>query len=320
MKLLIFGAGDFGKRCLNYFEKTKEETVIGFLDNADKEPIPCGGEAIPVYKPDVITKLEYDMILISNINFSCVRDIKKQLAGLAVPTDKVKALIETKNLWANIRSEYNEYDENKDPRVIWVREYAGYVAKHKLDGAVAECGVYMGDFAYYINKYFPDRKLYLFDTFSGFDIKDIQAERDMGDSEFINGIFNTDIVFRISDDPDDYSLIKKMLNNELVVIKKMLHKDKCIIKKGYFPESASDVNDKFCFVNLDMDLYTPMLAGLEFFYDKMCEGGVILLHDYFMPGLPGVKHAVESFERKLDRKLCKITIGDFCSIAIIKYP
>jgi len=306
LKLLIFGAGVNGKACLKHFEESRESKVIGFLDNAEKEPIPCGREMIPVYKPEKVGGLEYDMILISNNFPSYVEDIKRQLTGLGVSKNKVAALIENEPSWVNIRSQYNIYDENSDQRVIWIRNYADYVKERKIEGNVAECGVCMGDFSYYINKYFPDRKLYLFDTFSGFDSNDIQVERKLGESGFINGAFNNQIVFSNA--------------SVRIVIERMLYKDNCIIKKGYFPETASDVKGQFCFVNLDMDLYQPMLAGLEFFYDKMCDGGVILLHDYFSYELPGVRHAVEVFERKRNRKLYKITIGDFCSIAVLKYP
>jgi O-methyltransferase len=48
--------------------------------------------------------------------------------------------------------------------------------KKNIGGNVAELGVYRGDFAQYINIAFPDRKLYLFDTFEGFDEKDITLE------------------------------------------------------------------------------------------------------------------------------------------------
>ena len=47
----------------------------------------------------------------------------------------------------------------------------------KLDGSVAECGVYKGEFASVINRCFYDRKLYLFDIFEGFDLRDVETER-----------------------------------------------------------------------------------------------------------------------------------------------
>ena len=50
------------------------------------------------------------------------------------------------------------------------------IYKRKLDGAVAEVGVYRGEFAQYMNQAFPDRKLYLFDTFDGFDAEEALKE------------------------------------------------------------------------------------------------------------------------------------------------
>ena len=50
-----------------------------------------------------------------------------------------------------------------------------------------------------------------------------------------------------------------------VVMAKMTFGENVIVKKGYFPETTEGIEDTFCFVNLDMDLYLPMLAGLRFF-------------------------------------------------------
>src|SRR4029079_18426640 len=45
------------------------------------------------------------------------------------------------------------------------------IDRNNILGSVAELGVYKGKFARYINQLFPNRKLYLFDTFMGFDEK-----------------------------------------------------------------------------------------------------------------------------------------------------
>lgn len=44
---------------------------------------------------------------------------------------------------------------------------------------MAELGVYKGKFAVEINKLFPYKKLYLFDTFEGFFSQDIDIEKVM---------------------------------------------------------------------------------------------------------------------------------------------
>lgn len=61
----------------------------------------------------------------------------------------------------------------------------------------------------------------------------------------------------------------------------MPNKERCIIRKGVFLETVLEINDKFVFVSLDVDLYDPTLAGLEFFIPNMVKGGIILVHYYF---------------------------------------
>ena len=102
------------------------------------------------------------------------------------------------------------------------------------------------------------------------------------------------------------------------MLKKMLYPQKVHIKKGRFPESARNIKDRFCFVNLDMDLYLPMLEGLRYFWACLEKNGCILLHDYFRADLPGVKQAVIKFEEEIKINIPKIPIGDGCSIALIK--
>ena len=50
------------------------------------------------------------------------------------------------------------------------------IKKRKIQGSVAEVGVFQGEFAQYINVAFPDNKLYLFDTFEGFDANEALNE------------------------------------------------------------------------------------------------------------------------------------------------
>ena len=67
---------------------------------------------------------------------------------------------------------------------------------------------------------------------------------------------------------------------------------------GYFPETAKDVTDKFCFVSLDADLFDPIYSGLEFFYPRLSTGGYIFVHDYNNMNYPGANAAVLEFSKK----------------------
>ncbi len=181
-------------------------------------------------------------------------------------------------------------------RVLFVQRFAERVYKEGLEGSVAEAGVYRGEFAKYINRYFYNRKCYLFDTFEGFTDYDISKEQD--DSlTFANHLKNVSIE---------------------EILSKMPIKENLIVKIGRFPETAIGIDEKFVFVNLDMDLYEPTIQGLRFFYPKMSDGGVILVHDYFNKSYPNIEKSIYDFERELGKRLHKIPIGDDISMAVIK--
>ncbi|WP_394909625.1 TylF/MycF/NovP-related O-methyltransferase [uncultured Helicobacter sp.] len=181
-----------------------------------------------------------------------------------------------------------------EARINFLKSFARECKDKGIEGDVAEVGVFQGDFAQKINHYFPHKKLYLFDTFEGFDTRDLQNES------------------------DETKKMGRYLNDTSInlVMSKMPNPSKVIIKKGYFPETAAGLeNERFCFVNLDTDLYEPIKAGLEFFYPKMQRGGVILIHDYFNSAYPGVKRAVDEFCTK--HNIFAIP-GDDISIAVCK--
>lgn len=54
---------------------------------------------------------------------------------------------------------------------------ANEIYTNHIERSVAELGVYRGEFAKIINELFPDRKLYLFDTFEGFCYKDTALDK-----------------------------------------------------------------------------------------------------------------------------------------------
>jgi len=154
-------------------------------------------------------------------------------------------------------------------------ELASYeINRKKLEGSVAELGVYKGKFARYLNQYFPDRILYLFDTFEGFDKRDIASETknkySSGDQDF-------------SDTSVD------------AVLQLMPFPKKCKPVKGFFPESAKNIDDRFVFVSLDTDLFEPIYNGLLFFYPRLVAGGYIFIHDFNNDAYKGTREAVEKF-------------------------
>jgi hypothetical protein len=173
--------------------------------------------------------------------------------------------------------------------------FAKIVYTKNIPGDVCEVGVYRGGFAKEINRNFPDRKLYLFDTFQGYDQRDIEVEYEKN--------YN---MYKIGD---------LGMTSEELVLQIMPHREKCVIKKGYFPETFDLPLNKFCFVNIDLDLYKPCKAALELFYPRMSQGGIILIHDYFF-SYTGAREAIDEFIT--EHKIGIAPIGDAISVCIVK--
>ena len=262
--------------------------------------MPC----LSVLRPEQALDIEFDDIIISNVRPNEIIAIDRQLKDLGIANSKIQALSYKKDLYMKFLLT-GEDDECINQRVVWLKNWADYVHLKHLPGNVAECGVNKGRFARFINKYFKDRKFYMFDSFEGFRKSDIDTNLGLKDESFNTSVYNK--VGFFSD------------TNIEIVMSKMLYPEKCEVHKGYIPESAAGLKDEFCFVNLDMDLYQPMLEGLKIFYPMMVKGGVILMHNYFHEDLAtSVQKALEDYETFIGHELCKIPIGDFISIAVIK--
>jgi len=149
------------------------------------------------------------------------------------------------------------------------------IHENKIAGNVAELGVFQGHFAQYINKIFPDKKLYLFDTFEGFNENEVEIEKNLQKFVPSSGIFSHTCID--------------------IVLSKMKYKQNCIIKKGFFPETAKDLNDTFAFVSIDVDLSEPIYNGLCWFYPRLEKGGYIFVHDYNDKTWTGANVGVKKF-------------------------
>jgi len=282
-RIVIFGAGGFGERYSKEVLTRGEDTIVCFLDNSTaKQGKQING--IDVYAPERIRKIEYTKIAIV-VTPGFEDDIIKQVKALGVDEKNIDIPLLASDAGRDITT-----------RRKWLTDFSKVVYSRNIPGNVAEAGVFRGDFAKYINTVFPDKTLYLFDTFEGFPAVDVAKEELPSNSKA--GYYDA--------------------TSEELVLSKLLYPEKAIIRKGYFPQTAQGIDDVFCFVNLDLDLYQPTLEGLMFFYDKMSECGVILVHDYFGIDFPNVKTAVTDFEDAVNTPLKMIPIGDTLSIAIVK--
>lgn len=224
------------------------------------------------------------MVLIKAFNFLFAKYLDSQKAH-------VNYSLTYSNRKRDIDLQYLDYI-----RLATLELIANEIYKKNIPGNVAEVGVYKGKFAKYINQYFSRKKLYLFDTFEGFDEKDKKTEKELGLNEATQDFSNTSVD---------------------AVLKLMPFPDQCIIKKGFFPETAADIDDTFVFVSLDTDLYEPIYQGLIYFYPKMQNGGYIFVHDVNNDSYKGAAKAVEQFSS--EQNISFLPIPDSCgSVVFIK--
>ena len=278
-KLLVLGSGDYSRFLALYLlDDDSKYVIVAFVDDDDDRNSLFN---IPIVKYSDVRKLDYDCIAIA-VNIQQAHTIIK------------KAIKHIPNLFDQI-IENPIYNDTRVASLILLSEE---IERKHLEGSVAELGVYKGDFAKHISNAFPDRDFYLFDTFEGFDERDILVEMAHG-----------------------YSNAKKEWfgdTNIQTVCSKLKNLIRCKIIKGYFPESINnrnDIDDKFVFVSLDADLYKPMYEGLKYFYPKLVKGGYILIHDYHQGDFQGVKKAVDDFAKS--DGFCIVPIFDIGGSAII---
>jgi len=168
---------------------------------------------------------------------------------------------------------------------------------NQIPGSFAELGVYQGDTAKAIHYMDPDRPLYLFDTFEGFTEADLSHESKENQKK---GRFSTHM---FADTNIDY--VKHYIEGN----------DNLHFKPGIFPNTVEGLeNERFAFVNIDADLYTPTKEALNFFYPRLSKGGVILLHDY-NHNWDGVNKAVNEFLPEIPESL--IELSDWQGSAMI---
>lgn len=262
-KVIIFCANGLGELVYNSLDDENIE-VIAFADNDTDKWGKYWAGGVKIVSPNQISGMEYDYIVIAYAIYA--NAIRRQLLDLGIVDEKIVIF----------QDGYKEIEWH-DSRIALMRKCVDIIDERKLKGNIAEVGVFRGDFARLLNKYMPSRNLYLFDTFEGFPDDDLKQEEKIDKKKKL-----------FKDTSDAY------------VLSRMPFPEKCIIKKGYFPKTAEGIEDRFCFVSLDTDLYKPIKQGLEFFYPKMVKGGVIFVHDFGTQDWNGVKKAVYEFSDEYD--------------------
>lgn len=161
--------------------------------------------------------------------------------------------------------------------------------KNNPGGSWIECGVWFGftgiiycEIAKQIDPSFDGTGLYLLDSYEG-----LSEKCDKDTPATFN--FESNAITAVN-----YS------NNFICSLEKVTSQfqayENITLIKGWIPQVFPHVPEKgWSFVHIDVDLYEPTLACLEYFYDRLLPGGIMICDDYLTPWFPGAMKAWDGF-------------------------
>lgn len=156
----------------------------------------------------------------------------------------------------------------------------------KTDGDYVELGCYKGDTSLLIADAVRNsgKRLWIYDSFEGLPEKTLEDISELGQA-FQKGALNV----------TKREVKERFLRAGLPVP---------AIKKAWFNElKDTDLPEKIAFAFLDGDLYESIKVSLELIDGKMAPGGIVIIHDYKNPALPGVAKATNEWLAKNDKKI-----------------
>ncbi|MBQ6461068.1 class I SAM-dependent methyltransferase [Candidatus Saccharibacteria bacterium] len=159
----------------------------------------------------------------------------------------------------------------------------------RVPGDYVEFGCYKGDTSLILAELLVDnsveksaKKLWIYDSFEGLPEKRKEDESVLGENFKGGELYVT-----------KREVKERFLRAGLPVP---------VIKKGWFSElTEEDLPEKIAFAFLDGDFYESIRDSLRLVAPRMAEGGIVVVHDYTNPALPGVKRAVEEYRNSANK-------------------
>ncbi len=256
-KTLLFGAGQAGAMIARLLAGDCES--VCFADNSpEKWGTSLAG--LPVMKPEDALRTDPACVCLCVLDGERAAQMEAQLRALGYGGEIIRP----------------DALRRFDARAATMRLLAGQIARLGVPGDLAELGVYRGDFAALMNAALPERRLHLFDTFTGFPERDVAVERAGGFSRAGSGDFGG--------------------TSRETVAARLPHPERALFHEGYFPETFGTCADcRFALVSIDADLYAPTAAALPLFWERLSPGGALLIHDVSSTQFSGAGRAVEEF-------------------------
>lgn len=165
---------------------------------------------------------------------------------------------------------------------------------NQLSGDIVECGCWRGGFSIFLSKLFSNKKIWVLDSFEGFqDIDDAQYSYSKSERHIPS--FTHNMVGQIA------VPYETVLNNFYNYgLKSDIDSKRVNLVKGFVRDTAPQISvEKISVLRIDVDSYSAVLEILNSLYDKVVSGGFIVFDD---SGLRETFDAMQTFftERGLD--------------------
>ncbi len=188
-----------------------------------------------------------------------------------------------------------------DNQFRWRAHIALWVATNasKLEGDFVECGVNFGVLSSGMMSVLDwnslNKKFYLLDTYQGMD------ERFLSEAEKKAGYLES----------NRKNLTSKVYVSKIESVKQNFAEWKnAIIVQGSVPETLAKVDSqKIAYLHLDMNCAMPEVAALNYFWDKMVAGGMVLFDDYANANFKLSKIELDQAAAKLKVQILSLPTG-----------
>lgn len=165
-----------------------------------------------------------------------------------------------------------------------------------LEGDFVELGCYRGDTSVLLGKLLAktDKHLWIYDSFEGL------PEKTREDASGAGANFQKGELFVTKRE-----VVDKLRKHGLKTAScPDPNTSSVVIKKAWFDDlSSQDLPERIAFAFCDGDLYGSIKTSLRLVVPRLIERGIVIVHDYNNPELPGSAQAVDEFLR---------THPDFC--------
>ncbi|GAB1449413.1 hypothetical protein MASR2M44_24410 [Bacteroidota bacterium] len=250
-----------------------------------------------------------------------ILSLLKKLTGLALinPENwRVKHEFERLNLPPKLLQVIRKNTMVNESRLVNLQEVIRYVASANLPGAYVECGVWKGGSVAFAAHQFLSNKhqapLHLFDAFDDICQPDaaVDGQRAVHD---VGG--NTNAAGQLTPVKGVYDKLggpgEEQKVVELIATQVGYPKEKIHIHKGWFqdtlPVDSAQVGE-IAVLRLDGDWYSSTKVCLDYLFNQVVSGGVIIVDDYGC--YEGCKKAVDEFLQAQNLTPFLIKVDDEC--------